>query len=495
MRYRRLALILGNCLFGNHRLLLPDEETLFFMAEDYGLCTRFNYHKHKLVLILSAMRSHRDHLRKYHPIEYLELKPEYKDTRFEDNLFKAVEKFRIEEIVTYDIENHFFRQRIEQFCSEKGLKLAVKDSPGFLTTHTQFKQYRNSFSRILMNDFYIWQRKRLKLLLTENGRPLNGKWSFDSENRKKIPEGMAIPTLPKLKRTKHTTNVCNLVEVMFAGCQGSTDNFFLPTTREQALHWLECFLRDRFANFGPYEDAMSEAEDFLFHSLLSPLINIGLLTPGEVVDRALEYKVGNEIPFSSLEGFIRQVTGWREFIRGVYNTEELKGNFFRHERKLTEKWYRGTTGLPPLDDVIRRVIKNGFAHHIERLMVLSNSMLLCEIHPDEVYRWFMELFVDSSDWVMEPNVYGMGQFADGGVFSTKPYVSGSRYILKMSDFEAGAWCDIWDGLYWRFIDKHRDYFSMNQRMGIIVRMLDKLDVFRRKRIFKLAERFIGEVTR
>jgi len=218
------------------------------------------------------------------------------------------------------------------------------------------------------------------------------------------------------------------------------------------------------------------------------------LTSDEVVRKALEFSNENTIPYQSLEGFIRQIIGWREFIRGVYNYKNSKENFFGHSRKLSQKWYQGTTGLIPLDCVIKRVIANSYAHHIERLMIISSIMLMTEISPKEVYKWFMELFIDSSHWVMEPNVYGMGLFADGGSIATKPYISGSNYILKMSDFQKGEWCDIWDGLYWRFIDKNRNYFSKNHRMSMMVRTFDKIDKERKNKILMLADKFINDVT-
>ena len=252
------------------------------------------------------------------------------------------------------------------------------------------------------------------------------------------------------------------------------------------------FFETRFAQFGPYQDAISVNNCFNFHSVISPLLNIGLLTPGELISGALERK--NTVPFQSLEGFIRQIIGWREFVRGIYNTVELKKNFFGHLNKMNNSWYEGSTGLGPLDVVIRRVISNAYVHHIERLMILSNLMLLCEIYPGDVNRWFMEMFVDSAEWVMVPNVYGMGQFADGGSFATKPYISGSNYILKMSDFRKGTWCDLWDGLYWRFIDRNRQYFSTNRRMSIMIRMLEKMDSKRKEKIFGLAKEFISNVT-
>ncbi|UCE18276.1 MAG: cryptochrome/photolyase family protein [Gemmatimonadota bacterium] len=490
MSKKRLALILGNCLFPSHASLKPGANTLFFMAEDADLCTHFNYHKHKITLFLSAMRSHRDFIQRSYPVKYWSLDRSNMKLAFEEKLKKTLREHRIKNIVTYDIEDHFFRERIRTFCNREQITLEIVDSPGFATTHSEFLQYRKSYKRLFMNDFYIWQRQRLNVLL-EGWRPLGGRWSFDRENRQRLPRDITIPLLPKLRRTSHTRDVALLVDELFPNHPGSIDSFYLPTTRTQAVRWYEAFLRERLNNFGPYEDAIAADQAFLFHSILSPVLNLGLLTPREVIGAVLKQK---DIPLPSLEGFIRQIIGWREFMRGVYNTERLQGNFFTHTRKLSRAWYEGTTGLLPLDTVIRRIQKNAYAHHIERLMIVSNIMLLCEIHPDEVYRWFMEFFVDSSDWVMVPNVYGMGQFADGGSFATKPYISGSSYILKMSDFPKGAWCDVIDGLYWRFIGKHRRFFLKNPRMSMMVKAFDRLNPERRKAILQLAERFIKTKT-
>jgi deoxyribodipyrimidine photolyase-related protein len=190
---------------------------------------------------------------------------------------------------------------------------------------------------------------------------------------------------------------------------------------------------------------------------------------------------------------LRQLLGWREFIRGLYlsvGRKQRTRNYWGYTRKIPQSFYDGTTGIVPVDVVIKKVLKNGYCHHIERLMVLSNFMLLCDFDPEEVYRWFMELFMDAYDWVMVPNVYGMGQFADGGMMSTKPYISGSNYLMKMGDFEMGAWTEVWDGLYWRFIDKHRDFFLKNPRMGVMVKSYDKMDAGKRDRLSAVATNYL-----
>ena len=191
---------------------------------------------------------------------------------------------------------------------------------------------------------------------------------------------------------------------------------------------------------------------------------------------------------------MRQIMGWREFLRGIYHYYDLEENYFNHQRKLTKAWYEGTTGIPPLDDTIKKAQQYGYTHHIERLMVAGNLMLMSGLHPQEVYRWFMEMYVDSADWVMAPNVFGMSQFAEGGIFATKPYISGSNYLKKMSDYGQGDWCDIVDGLYWGFIDRHRETFAKNQRMGMMLATLKRMNPEKKERIFKAAEAWIQKVT-
>jgi deoxyribodipyrimidine photolyase-related protein len=208
------------------------------------------------------------------------------------------------------------------------------------------------------------------------------------------------------------------------------------------------------------------------------------------VDRILESGAVNGIPLNSTEGLIRQIVGWREFIRGVY--EEAGGrertiNFWKFKRKIPKSFWTATTGITPIDTTIEKILETGYCHHIERLMVLGNFMVLCEFDPDDVYRWFMEMFIDSYDWVMVPNVYGMSQFADGGLMSTKPYISGSNYLMKMGDFPKGDWQLIWDGLFWRFLDKNRSFFSKNPRLSMLLRTFDKFSEEKKRSLIESAE--------
>ena len=330
----------------------------------------------------------------------------------------------------------------------------------------------------------------------EDEKPIGGKWSYDEDNRKKIPKGLEIPVYQDFIEEKHKNEVTKVIYDFFGDHPGEL-NYWLPTTRKDAKKSLKHFLNKKFKNFGFYEDAMQENENFLFHSLLSPLLNIGLLTPEEVMNETIKYADNNEVPLNSLEGFIRQIIGWREFIRGIYQEKsefQMNENFWNHKKKMNNNWYEASTQLAPLDDVIQMVNQYGYTHHIPRLMILSNIFTLCEIDPKEIYRWFMEMFVDSSEWVMVPNVFGMGTFADGGLMSTKPYTCGSNYVLKMSNYKKGPWCEVLDGLYWRFTDKHRKFYESNPRLSILTRSLDKMNPERKERIFSLAEDFIERNT-
>jgi len=222
-------------------------------------------------------------------------------------------------------------------------------------------------------------------------------------------------------------------------------------------------------------------------------LNCGLLLPLECAMAAENAYHQKKVPLNAAEGFIRQIIGWREFIRGVYvckGTEERTKNYWNFKRKIPKSFYNGTTGIDPIDDTIKKVNKSGYANHIERLMILGNFMVLCEFNPDDVYKWFMELFIDSYDWVMVPNVYGMSQFADGGLMSTKPYISSSNYIIKMSDYKKGSWSDIWDGLFWSFMDKQREFFKKNPRMRMLISSYDKMDSLKKEKLLLDADSFI-----
>ncbi len=496
MQSSEVTVVLGNQLF-------PESawpETLprhFFLAEDLGLCTYFKHHKMKIVLFLASMRRYADGLRQTGATVRYETLPDHgKDLPYEEKLFAHLQSVKAKRVHLFEIEDRFFETRLLRFLNGKSIDVVVHPSPLFLTPRENFRAYLESSRKPFMKTFYESQRKRLGILVDKKGKPAGGQWSFDAENRKRLPKDVRPPPIPMFAEHPAVVEVSKLVEARFADHPGSTRGFWLPTSREESLEWLEDFLEKRLEHFGEYEDALTVKHDFVFHSLLTPVLNLGLITPAEVIERTLAFAVKAKTPLNSLEGFVRQVIGWREFIRGIYQNygeKQETTNYWGHQRKLSRAWYEGTTGLDPLDHVIRKAQRLGFAHHIERLMIAGNLMVLCEISPVEAHRWFMELFIDSSDWVMGPNVYGMALFSDGGIFATKPYLCGSNYLLKMGDFPNGEWCDTMDGLYWRFIAKHEDFFTKNPRLSVMPRALAKMDPARKKKLFRQADAFLETV--
>jgi len=494
----RVFLMLGNQLFPPDRFA-DYRDCRFFMADDLGLCTRWPFHKHRLIFYLAAKRKHAAAMRTAgYAVHYKALDGRSDDALFEDKLARFLaESGEPSQLVCFEVENKFMERRLLDFAGSRDLNLEFVRSPMFTCTRERFREYLDGQRKPFMKTFYEEQRRRLDIMLDDEGEPLGGRWSFDTENRRKLPKSETPPDLPDPRHDETVVEVAALVDRLFGEHPGNSADFWLPVDRATSLAWLDDFIERKLAKFGPYQDAMEPRSPFLYHSVLSPMLNVGLLLPDELIDRATAALQRRQAPIASVEGFVRQVIGWREFVRGIYQNyseRQDEANFWGHRRKLKDSWHRGETGMPPLDDAIRKAVRYGYCHHIERLMTLSNLMLLCEIDPREVHRWFMALFVDSSEWVMGPNVYGMGQFSDGGLFATKPYICGSNYVRKMSHYPKGDWQDAMDGLYWRFMDKHREFFAKNHRMNMLVRTLDRMDASRKHRIFEAAEAFIERNT-
>ena len=487
-----LTVILGNQLFDyKYFKKLSDK---IFMCEDYDLCTHYKYHKHKIIHFLASMRDYRDYLKsKGKEVYYQQLD---KRCKFSSQLRSYIEDNDIEVVQVYEIEDKFFEQELIELLNDLEVRIEVKRSPMFLCSREEFTDYLDPDSKPLLNNFYKQQRKKFSILLTKNNEPRGGKWNYDQENRKKIPKKYDVENfIPKTLRSKNIDDVKELINKYFSDHPGESSNYWIPTNRKDAIDWFKSYLSERFEHFGEFQDAIDERAPFLYHSVISPFLNIGFITPREVI-REVEKKVHNK-NLNDVEGFIRQVLGWREFVRGIYQSyseKEESENFFDHQRKLTHHWYEGTTGIEPLDYSIKKAKEWGYCHHIERLMVIGNLMLMLQIHPREVHRWFMEMFVDSSDWVMVPNVYGMSQFSDGGIFATKPYFSGSNYILKMSNYKKSNWCDGVDGLFWQFVENNKGFLKNNYRMAMMVKTLEKMDSNKKSRIFKAANEFRDKLT-
>ena len=490
---RSIFFVLGNQLF-DIKYLKNYKNCDFFMSEDYSLCTYEKHHKLKILHTLSSMRSYYDLLKNKHfKIHYYSHENKFTES-YENKLKILIKEIKAKKVYSFEIEDKPFELKMKKLFSKLKIKWEVVSSPMFLNSRNDFRLYLDTVKKPLMSSYYKQNRIKFNLLVKDE-KPIGGKWSFDRDNRKKLPPSITVPKRIKFKETIHTKNLKIFVNNQFKNHPGDIDNLWTPTTHSDAKKLLKSFIKDKLNLFGDYEDAVSQRDNFLFHSSLSPLINNGLITPKQIIEEIKRTK--KDIKINSLEGYIRQIIGWREFIRGIYQnySEAMESsNFFNHNNKLTQDWYKGTTGIPPLDHSIKNALKYGWTHHIERLMIVSSLMNLCEVKPKIVNKWFMEMFIDSSEWVMTPNVYGMGLFSDGGIFATKPYICGSSYYLKMMDFKKGEWCEIVDGLYWRFIEKNKKFFLTNPRLSMMVRVLEKMSLERKKRIISKANQFIKRYT-
>lgn len=399
-----------------------------------------------------------------------------------DETWKGVK----EQCEAWNPVDHMLEAEIKKKCP----KVTIIETPAFLLGNDDALALVNKFKT--HGGFYGEMRRRTGILM-KAGKPEGGKFRFDTENREKVGSDVKLPNWDKEvteRQSKFIKAAYSEIQKEGGGLGEWTGDLVFPTTREGTLEALKRFVKSRLENFGKYQDAIVEDDDFLFHSVLSAPINAGIITPQEVIDEALKYH--GKVALASLEGFLAQILGWREFMRAVYyKYPKAPANRLKHNKDLGAAWYNGTTGLLPVDTAIKRVNENAYLHHIERLMVVGNAMFLCQIKPDEVYRWFMELFADSYDWVMIGNVYYMSQWASDEI-TTKPYISSSAYLLRMSNYKSGEWCDDWDALYWAAVAKHAALIRKNYRLAAQVSFWERKAAEERK---KLLERAVAVVKR
>ena len=488
----KVNLIFPHQLFETSSLI--DNGFDIYLIEEYLFFRHYKFHKQKIAFHRASMKAYQAYLEsKSRTVFYIDA---FEDNASITSLIEALIKKGVSEILFYDPVDNWLLKRIHVFADR--MHLNKLETPYFINSNEDLGSFfRSDKKSFFQTTFYKQQRVKHNVLMEKDGSPEGGKWTYDVDNRKKYPKGKTPPSIQFPESSQYWEEAINYVKAHFDDYPGLLDaNRIYPITFDETAIWLEQFLIERFEEFGIYEDAIVKEEIFLNHSLLSPLMNAGLISPREVINQSILFAQKHEVPLNSLEGFIRQIMGWREFIRGMYlckGSFSRTQNFWGFERKIPKSFYDGTTGIEPVDDTIKKVLATGYCHHIERLMVLGNFMLLCEFHPDEVYRWFMELFIDAYDWVMVPNVYGMSQFADGGTFATKPYIGGSNYIKKMSNYGKGPWTEVWDGLFWRFIYVNQDFFLKNPRMSMMVHSFNRMSEEKKKSHLDNAEDFLAQI--
>ena len=453
-------------------------DSVVLMMEVRGEATHVKHHKAKIALIFSAMRHFAAELAATGwTVDYVALDDPDNSGSFAGELARAVKRHQPRAIRLVEPSEWRVREDVLQWAALLSLPIEVLADERFLCTHSEFATWAENRREWRMEFFYREMRRKTGLLM-EGNHPEGGKWNFDAENRSGPPQGLTGPAMPQFQHDSITLEVLDLVQREFADHFGDLVKFNWPVNAAQAEAAAETFLTDRLPTFGQWQDAMVAGQDFLFHAVLSPAINLGLLDPLDLCRRAeAEYRRGNA-PLAAVEGFIRQIIGWREYIRGVYwqTMPDLAGaNALGATRPLPDFYWTGETEMACLADCVRTTRDNAYAHHIQRLMVLGNFALLTGIDPAQVADWFLVVYADAFEWVELPNVAGMALFADGGRLASKPYAASGAYISRMSNYCAGCRYDVkkktgpdacpFNALYWHFLDRNVDKLGGNHRLA------------------------------
>ena len=464
------------------------------------------YHRHRLMLMLSAMRHFAaERADEGWKVEYHKLA----DTpEMHSALLRHCETCAPSEILITQPNNYDERLALGSLLKKLECPLHIIPTTQFLCSEEDFTELAQGKKRLLMENFYREMRRRTGLLMESDGKPTGGEWNYDSENRATLRDwkkaGSPLPEpLPRPKQDAITREVGRDLETYFPKPPGQVDDFALPVTREESLAWFKHFIEKRLLQFGTWQDLMVQGEPDMFHSIISPMLNIGLLDPLECAKAAESAYLNSRAPLHAVEGFIRQIIGWREFVNGVYwlkmpGYQEVNG--LEAERPLPSFFYDGKTDLNCLHETLKEVLKGGFNHHIQRLMILGNFLLLAGVKPREALRWFNEMYIDAHDWVMAANLLGMALHADGGFMATKPYAAGGAYIHKMSnycegcayspDIKSGAGACPFNLLYWNFYEIHRERFANNPRTAMMVRSWMKRSAEERAAIVTQSKAFL-----
>lgn len=490
-------LIFPHQLFKN---TLPiEKQTPVYVIEQWLFFSQYAFHQQKIMLHRSSMKYYEQYLTKAgNKVNYIE---HHQPEAAMPALIQQLSEKGTQEIELYFPNDNWLQQQLEKACKKYQIAFTYLPSPNFINALPADIEKLGTRKPFYQTGFYTQQRKERNILLTEKGEPMGGQWTYDTENRKKIPAKTSIPPMHFGGINPFIREAIAYTQQYFSKNPGSTSAPFAtngyeqyyPCTHEAAEKALNEFITHKLRDFGVYEDAMQMKETTLFHSVISPMLNIGLLNPIDVINQLIRQSQENDIPLNSVEGIVRQILGWREFVQLSYQkigSIQRTKNFWGFTHTMPTAFYDGTTGIPPIDSTIHKLLRSGYNHHIERLMVLGNCMLLCEIHPDSVYQWFMEMYIDAYDWVMVPNVYGMSQYSDGGMITSKPYIAGSNYLMKMGDFPKGEWQAIWDGLFWRFLTKNRAVFAKNPRWAMLITTWDKREASWRAAHLHSAEAFL-----
>ncbi len=479
------------------------DDTVVLMMEVWDEATYVRHHKQKIVLVFSAMRHFAAELRDAGwTVDYVALDDPDNSGSFTGEVVRAIDRHGPRAIKVVEAGEWRVQQALEEWPDKFACDVDILPDDRFIASKAEFRDWAEGRDALRMEYFYREMRRKTGLLMNGD-KPEGGEWNYDSENRKPPKEGLKAPQAPKFEPDEITREVIALVEDRFGDHFGSLDSFGWPVTRDQAEDAAEAFFAERLCDFGPYQDAMVHGQDDLFHSLLSTSLNLGLLDPLDLCRRAEKAYRDGKAPLNSVEGFIRQIIGWREYVRGFY-WHEMPGlaeaNELEAGRSLPEFYWTGETDMRCLADCVRSTHDNAHAHHIQRLMVLGNFALLAGIKPQEVEDWFLVVYADAYDWVELPNVAAMVLYADGGRLASKPYAASGNYINKMSNYcrecrykvsqKTGEQACPFNPLYWHFMHRHRDKLESNHRIGRIYATWDRMGADKQQDYLDSAEAFL-----
>ncbi len=482
---------------------------VIFMAEVMQEATSVRHHKKKIAFVFSAMRHFADDLRKEgFEVDYLRIDADGNPGDFGSALAAAVERNGPRRVVLTEPSEMRVLEAAETWREEFDVDLDILVDTRFLASHEDFVSWATTDSgrqpkSLRMEYFYREMRRRTGYLMAD-GEPEGGQWNYDSDNRKALPDGIRIPERPEFTPDGISREVLELVASRFSDHFGDLEPFDYPVTRADALAYLDWFIAEALPRFGDWQDAMKQGEPLLFHSHLSPLINCGLLGPKECCDRAERAYREGQAPLNAVEGFIRQIIGWREFVRGVYwlkMPDYAGANALDATRPLPGFFWTADTSMNCLRQAISETRANAYAHHIQRLMVIGNFCLIAGLDPRQVQEWFLIVYSDAYEWVEMPNVVGMALFADGGFVASKPYAASGAYINKMSDYCSSCQFDVkqksgekacpFNYLYWNFLSENETTLRQNHRMGLIMGSLGKMTEERLEEVRADSMRFLG----
>ncbi len=502
----QLCLVLGDQLSLNLPSLqrLDPAKDVVLLVEVRAEATYVKHHKKKIAFLFAAMRHFAEELGgQGYKVDYVKLGDAHNTHSFTGEVQRAIARHKPDALVVTEPGEWRVMEQMKQWETQFGLPVSILPDTRFLCSIPEFNTWAHGRKQLRMEYFYREMRQRHNLLM-KGDKPVGGEWNFDKENRKSPPKDLYIPPRPVPELDEITADVLALVRTEFADHFGDLEPFDFAVTRSAAKKMAAHFMHKLLPQFGDYQDAMVAGEAYLYHSVISMYLNCGLLDALELCQQAeAQYTEGNA-PLPAVEGFIRQILGWREFIRGVYWHKMPKYaelNELNAKRKLPWFYWSGETDMRCMAEAIGQTKQNAYAHHIQRLMVTGNFALIAGLDPKEVCEWYLLVYADAYEWVELPNTLGMALFADGGVVGSKPYASSGKYINRMSNYCKGCKYSVeesvgdnacpFNALYWHFIERNRARFKTNPRMSTMYATWDRMDAGKRQAIIAQADRFLA----